>query len=91
MTTREEKLDKIKETIWQDRNIWNEYEGDFWVREVMVWDVLDYSNWLSRESDFWLTEYEVNIVILWTDKRNPIQDQEENCIDYIYSIIESDK
>ncbi len=41
MTTKE-KINKIYEVIWQDRNVGNEHAGDFIFLEVFIWDVLDH-------------------------------------------------
>lgn len=51
-----EKIKRINEVVARDRNVWNEYFWDFWVCEVMIWDILDYfaetlpGKWLKLRS-----------------------------------------
>ncbi len=78
-------------------------EGHFKTKElevvwhpVMIGDVLD---WISKnyelEFDYWdwppydnsHTEIYKKIIYYWGDLRKPIEDQSEECIDYIYSLI----
>lgn len=81
--TKQEKLDKIYEII-----MWLTNRKDFDDYWCMIGDCLEWSNSLpERESDYGLTQYEIDIVILWTSKTNPIQDQSDECIDYIYSLV----
>jgi len=61
---------------------------------VMIWDVLD---WIDKEHKLFFTYKEENspltlwadkVVNLWKDKRKPIDDQSEECIDFIYNLIQ---
>ncbi len=50
---------------------------------VMIWDVLDYLKWQPEYYNIWYW---------WKNKRKPIEDQSDKCIDYIYNLIsENDK
>lgn len=63
---------------------------------VMIWDVLDYienfEDWMENKiADekwlyFWSSEYN-HITYLWHNKRLPIEEQSEECIDYVYNLI----
>ena len=56
---------------------------------VMIWDVLDFCIWnkelnskrlMWQNTIFWLLNR-------WKEKRKPIEEQSEECIDYIYNLI----
>lgn len=63
---------------------------------VMIWDVLDWiepywmgcaqsveiSNRKKRKKDL--------LILQWDNKRTPIEDQSDGCIDYVYSLIQKD-
>ena len=53
---------------------------------VMIWDYLDWQedNYEIIEK---LNESDLTIIWLWTWKRKPIEEQSEECIDYIYNLI----
>lgn len=58
--------------IWNWKIIWH---------PVMIWDVLDY---------FWEKEWAMTldeILRVWEKKKFPIEDQSDNCIDYVYNLI----
>lgn len=55
---------------------------------VMIGDVLDWiNNKTHTDIPYWLDEEETEVVIKWLDKRKPIEDQSEECITYIYSLL----
>jgi len=136
MPTKEEMLEVIQKKVWRTRNVWNEYEWDFFTEEIMIWDVLelldkkDYENaecWCPECDSYdvcWDTNvctwcdcvwdevyssyvfecdecgnterrdhrqeaWEIDlycIVQSWKHKRLPINDQDINCIEYIYDL-----
>lgn len=48
---------------------------------VMIWDVLDY---------FWNKKWAMTldrILRFWENKINPIEEQSDECVDYIYGLI----
>lgn len=61
---------------------------------VMIWDVLD---WCFEKYDLDLYKYcdnwtlLGNISMLWKEKRKPIEDQSEECISFIYNLIEDEQ
>lgn len=87
--TREEKIDKVYEVIWPS-NIWCEPYVDYPNKVVMIWDVLD---WIAKK--YW----EYSFTIRWDgtinmgdwqrkfELRKPIEDQSEECIDFIYNLL----
>lgn len=63
---------------------------------VMIWDVLDYydKNILNKfvsisKSSIWIITTRIceQIIILWGYKRKPIEEQSDECINYIYDLI----
>lgn len=61
---------------------------------VMIGDVL---NWIDKKMGVSNCEYEefvveeANIsVLLWREYLNPIEDQSDECIDYVYNLIQKD-
>lgn len=61
----------------------------------MIWDVLDWIHKLYEEDvkrdEYMAEEYNERITIhllnIWEEKRKPIDDQSDECIDFIYSLI----
>ena len=45
---------------------------------VMIWDVLDY---------IWCENKRIIILTLWVNLRKPIEEQSDECIEYIYNLI----
>lgn len=64
--------------IDKDRTIWH---------PVLIWDVLDYKDYdiKSWNDDDW--DLIKNIIYFWKEKRKPIENQSEECIEYIYNLI----
>lgn len=67
---------------------------------VMIGDVLRQirllagyalDNNLIKKSDFWnvIAQHNYRITQIWEDFREPIEDQSDECIDYVYSLIPS--
>lgn len=50
---------------------------------IMIWDVLDWieKNPQSYEADF-------KVLHIWENKRKPLEEQSDDCIDYIYNLLE---
>lgn len=73
------KLNELWETPWNNtfEIIWH---------SVLIWDVLDYwqINWLWLCS---MNDISEAILLLWENKRLPINEQSEECINYIYNLI----
>ena len=63
--------------------------------QVMIWDVLDYIEKKKYKSDteifgfrnFWYSEKQIDILLEWKNKRTSIENQSDDCIDYIYNLI----
>ena len=57
---------------------------------VMIWDVLDYV--VEPDDTQNLTEYKhIDICRSWDFKRQPIENQTFECIDYVYSLLETNQ
>ena len=76
--------------IWDDRAIrnWQVYgcscfEDDkiIW-HPVMIWDVLDY-----YRGESWVNVGVLTILEKWNYKRKPIEEQSDECIEFIYNLI----
>lgn len=92
----------IRVSEWQEYltspREWNEIisdEGVLWYNRkiiwhpVMIWDVLDYGqlNWL------WLcskNDYTDEILLKWSFKRKPIDDQPDETVDFIHSLLKDE-
>ena len=68
-------------------------------RPVMIWDVLRQirllagyalDNDLIKKSDFWnvIAQHNYRITQIWEDFREPIDTQSDECIDFVYSLIQ---
>lgn len=81
--TKEEKIKRIYEVMWKDRYTIECHNSCWCIIEVpvMIWDVLD-----------WLLTQNINSKIkywYWAireKKREPIEKQPDECIEYIYSL-----
>lgn len=55
-------------------------------KKILIWDILDYF-----EDNFFILEKanESDLTILWLflNKRKPLEDQSDECVDYIYNLI----
>ena len=85
---------KLEVISWNDWKLKTEYltreEFEKYVikgHPVMIWDMLDWyknSNTLEAYNSFSLT---TDLLTLWKYKRLSIEEQSEECIDYIYNLL----
>lgn len=60
---------------------------------VMIWDVFEYiwninlKNSIWKEDIVWIHNHKVMVDKLWKEKRKPIDEQSEECIEYVYNLI----
>lgn len=99
--TKEEMLEVIQEKVWKKRNVWSEYVWDFFIKEVMIWDVLEYINYNvamypAKYLEFIGSNTSKNdgaiywshlFLQRWEFKRLSIEHQDENLIEYIYNLV----
>jgi len=95
------KIDRINKTIGLSyTNDWTEYIEKDWHRHltqtqeehigyypIMIWDVLE---WIEKEKKITDLDFELhlsNIYNTYQKKREPIENQSKDCIDYIYNLI----
>ena len=86
-------------TYEEDEKVYKNEEVVYKQLPIMIWDVLDWIWWWTYISEcknnYWYYEIDkraiVDITNLYTYKRNPIEDQSDECIDFIYWLIENDK
>ena len=76
---KDEKILYAGENFW-----WPLYFTDFEFEDLkviwlplMIWDIMEYFYWESCK----------NLASLWIKKREPIDRQSDECIDYIYSLL----
>jgi hypothetical protein len=57
----------------------------------MIWDVLDWLLTNPHITHNWVNWYKLRcwVIEIFNLPRQPIQDQDESCIDFVYSLIES--
>lgn len=69
--------------------IYNEIQ--IWNNPVLIWDVLDYLSKIKDKQELESTQYYAwlydIICIQWRNKREPIEEQSDKCIEYIYNLI----
>lgn len=74
--------DKNDMDYFYTKEKWNVYIEDIIWHPVMIWDVLDYIE------DKWEYNWEMwDILALWILKRKPIEEQSEECIDYVFNLL----
>ena len=73
--SREEKIKRIYEVMWQNK---------YW--ELMIWDVLQRCN--TKWGKFVYAIFHT-LAPLWDDMSKPIDDQCSDCIDYVFSLLET--
>lgn len=102
--TREEKISQIYEVMWENSYTIECYNSCWCVMEVpvMIWDVLDWMYGNKKECDpvyiksvtRWPNEMVGNnrefLITIWGEYRKPIEDQTDECIDFIYNLIKDD-
>lgn len=76
----------IKEIIWHPVMI-----GDV-LRQIRLLAGYALDNDLIKKSDFGnvIAQHNYRITQIWEDFREPIEDQSDECIDYVYSLIQKD-
>lgn len=81
----EECCDEWLEHFW-------EKEVEEWFKPVFIWDLLDHMrNKLNIDFNYWHGEIQYkNTQFRWEKLRLPIQEQPDDCIDYIYDLIKGD-
>ncbi len=89
---KQEKINKIVKEIWH-----NEYLEDLTFRlsenesaliSIFIWDVLD---WRIKNKKMWYITWMIHDTIYcWKDLRLPIEEQPEECIDYIYNLLNNE-
>jgi hypothetical protein len=99
--TKENKIEKIYEVIAEKESVYTTLWFEESNKPVMIWDVLDYWDWLFNFSNHPKTKHikhntkrsssEDVILELWKLKRLPIEEQSELCISYIYDLIKTKK
>lgn len=92
--------------LWDDRKITTETKNSdltvIW-HSVMIWDVLDRYRTNNNDYKVWeidpydlksysaFQEYDIKRLLnLWTGKRTLIDEQSDECIDYVYNLIQKD-
>lgn len=71
---------------------WHKINNKFTIiwHPVLIWDVLDYiENNIKdyfREYSWYQSNY-INLLFLWKNKRLPLEEQSDLCIEYIYNLI----
>lgn len=100
---RETEWECVNLTYWDSYEVdewYDSYDINYLVsiiwHPVMIWDVLDYIEpyWNGYAQDVKFSQErkrKIDIVLLqWEHKRKPIEEQSDECIDYIYSLITND-
>lgn len=75
-----------KDTLYKDVEWFYENDWKFEIigHPVMIWDVLSYcSSYISDWDDS--VDSQIDLLSYWGDYRLPIEDQPEECIDFVYS------
>ena len=52
---------------------------------VMIWDVLNWIDWFTDRGA--ISQIILDTVFIWWKKNTPIEDQSEECIDFIYNLL----
>lgn len=102
---RETEWECVNLTYWDSYEVdewYDSYDINYLVsiiwHPVMIWDVFDYTNekkidmvWSDPSYAIDVRDWEqsINIFNLWEHKRKPIDDQSDECVDFIYSLIEN--
>ena len=97
--TKNEKIDEIYKMI-EPTFIWISWHSVCQHKILMIWNVLDWidKNWFRGEEADWMIEIYVKArekYVIWLynyyiQRHNkPIEDQTEDCIDYIFKLLET--
>lgn len=93
-----ESLSIINKTIWsswlykdnKENSVLSKYKKIIW-HPVMIWDCLDWieKNWTWKDSCeiCWTKWPEIHLLQLWKKKWQQIEEQSDECIAFIYSLI----
>lgn len=92
--SREEKIKRIYDVVrptwfWNtDNESWHTFYD---IKYVMIWDVLDYLDMKDWRNFQWWIKFNkpIKIMSFWETKREPIEDQSDYLIDYVYSLLEA--
>lgn len=87
---KEEMLKKIYEGMWWEYcDVMMNWLKKRWKYPVMIWDVLD---WISKGTElpelYNLDLLHKTIILWWTNKRLPIDEQSEECIKFVFSLLD---
>ena len=83
------------EVIWRPVMIWDVIDWiekkTFDINKKIPWFWFEEDEEISDESKLYLIQdyYIDNVISYWDTKREPVEAQSEDCIDYIYSLIPS--
>ena len=87
-------IEKIYEVICQKpADIYKWHWWDDFRKVVMIWDVMNrleekvWVIWVISEIQQWKHPIQ-RLVHLWKDKRQPIEEQPENLLHYVYDLIQ---
>lgn len=78
-------ITRKKETY--DWSVWTNYIRKVIWHPVMIGDVLNFVAEHDKTIPYWLSEEETEIVILRLEKRKPIEYQSDECINFIFELI----
>ena len=90
--TRQHKIERIYEVI-KPTIFWNtdldSWHSNWDIKFVMIWDVLDWYNKVFGVDLFFDTIPDEIIILFWDrkQKRKPIEEQSDDTIDYLYSLL----
>lgn len=62
----------------------------FW-QPVLIWDIFNWTWWnIYSCQDCWSVSRNAEIFQLWEYKNKPIEEQSDECIDYIYNLLDNE-
>ena len=83
---------ELFEDIYICESCWMEYlDWEVGTSPVMIGDVLDWIDINFKDALYipeFVPNHTFNIVKIWKQKRLPLEDQEDECIDYIFNLVE---
>lgn len=95
--SREGKIKRIYEVIW-----WSKFYDKYWLSWhdlyiIHIWDVIQYANIVisenSNKEDYTdeIENVEKDILWLYRFYTKPIEEQTDDCLDYVYSLLETNQ
>lgn len=78
----EEFCTHLREDNFEENEFLDAFDYKIIWHPVMIWDVLDYYRW-----DSWVNVGVICILDKWNYRRKPLEEQSEECINYIYNLI----